>query len=351
MEYSALEIATLLGGEVEGDPNAKVSNLSKIEEGKPLTLSFMANPRYEEYVYTTEASVVIVNRTFVPSRPVKTTLIRVDDAYQAFTKLLHSYNGKNGHHVVGVQPQSFVSSDAQLGADVYVGAFAYIGKDVKIGRNTKIHPGVYVGDHVTIGDDCILHPGVRVYQHCQIGNRCIFHGNAVIGADGFGFAKRKDGSYEKIPQTGNVIIEDDVEIGACTTIDSATLGSTFIRKGAKIDNLVQIAHNVDIGEHTAIAALVGISGSTKIGSRCTIAGQVGIVGHIEIADDIIIGAQAGVTRSFTTPGITILGGPATEVAEAKRILIATRRLPDMADKIARLQAEINELRKLLGDKS
>jgi len=332
-----------------GDPQVTVNNLSKIEEGKPHTLSFMANPKYEDYVYSTLASVVIVNKTFIPVRPVKTTLIKVEDAYQAFTKLLHTYNGKNGHHVTGIQQPSYIASGATTGENVFVGAFAHIGEGATIGKNVKIHAGVYIGDHATVGDDCILYPGVKVYQKCQIGSRVIIHANAVVGSDGFGFARRKDGSYEKIPQTGNVVIEDDVEIGANTTIDSATLGSTIIRKGVKLDNLIQVAHNVEIGEHTVIAALVGISGSTKIGKRCIIAGQVGIAGHLEIADDIIIGAQAGVSKSFTTPGLTLLGAPAYEVNESKKIFIATRRLPDTIQKVAKLEAELEALKKKLGN--
>lgn len=344
MEYSAREIAALVNGTIEGYPDVKVSSLSKIEEGKPHTLSFMGNPKYEEYIYNTQASVVIVNRNFQPSKPVSATLIRVDDAYQAFAKLLEAYNSKNSSQH-GIEQPSFIAADVTLGSDVYVGAFSYIGKGVKIGNRCKVHPGVYIGNHVELGDDCVLHPGVKIYQNCKIGNRVIIHANAVIGADGFGYTRNEDKSYTKVSQIGNVIIEDDVEIGANTTIDSATLGSTIIRKGVKLDNLIQVAHNVEIGEHTAIASLVGISGSTKIGKRCVIAGQVGITGHVEIADDITIGAQAGVTKSFTKPGINILGAPAYEADESKKIFIATRRLPDLIKKIANLEAELAKLKK------
>ncbi len=344
MEYSAREIAALVNGTIEGYPDVKVSSLSKIEEARPHTLSFMGNPKYEEYIYNTQASVVIVNRNFQPSKPVSATLIRVDDAYQAFAKLLEAYNSKNlTQH--GIEQPSLIAADATLGSDVYIGAFSYIGEGVKIGNRCKIHPGVYIGNHVELGDDCVLHPGVKIYQNCKIGNRVIIHANAVIGADGFGYTRNEDKSYTKVSQIGNVIIEDDVEIGANTTIDSATLGSTIIRKGVKLDNLIQVAHNVEIGEHTAIASLVGISGSTKIGKRCVIAGQVGITGHIEIADDITIGAQAGVTKSFTKPGINILGAPAYEADESKKIFIATRRLPDLIKKIANLEAELAKLKK------
>lgn len=344
MEYSAREIAALLGGSIEGDPDVKVNNLSKIEEGLPHTLSFMGNLKYEEYIYSTKASVVIVNRNFEPSQSVPATLIRVDDAYQAFAKLLEAYNSKsNGQK--GIEQPSFIAANATLGHDVFVGAFSYIGQGVKLGDRCKIHPGVYIGNNVELGDDCILHPGVKIYQNCKLGNRVIIHANAVVGADGFGYTRNEDKSYTKVSQIGNVIIEDDVEIGANTTIDSATLGSTIIRKGVKLDNLIQVAHNVEIGEHTAIASLVGISGSTQIGKRCVIAGQVGITGHVEIGDDITIGAQAGVTKSFTKPGIMILGAPAYEADESKKIFIATRRLPDLIKKIANLEAELEKLKK------
>lgn len=343
IEYSANEIAALLGGVIEGDPNVKVKNLSKIEEGEPYSLSFMGNPKYEEYLYKTRASVVIVNRNFKPSKPVSTTLIRVDDAYQAFSKLLNAYNSKNSN-LNGIEQPSFISSDVRMGEEVSVGAFSYIASGAKIGNRCKIYPGVYIGNNVEIGDDCILYPGVKIYQNCKLGNRVIIHANAVIGADGFGYTRNDDKSYTKVAQIGNVIIEDDVEVGANTTIDSATLGSTIIRKGVKLDNLVQVAHNVEIGEHTAIASLVGISGSTKIGKRCVIAGQVGITGHVEIGDDITIGAQAGVTKSFTKPGMKILGSPAYEANESKKIFIATRRLPDLMKKIANLEAELEKLK-------
>ncbi|MCX7742938.1 MAG: UDP-3-O-(3-hydroxymyristoyl)glucosamine N-acyltransferase [Flavobacteriales bacterium] len=344
MEYSAREIAALVNGTIEGYPDVKVNSLSKIEEGRPNTLSFMGNPKYEEFIYNTQSSVVIVNRSFQPSKPVSATLIRVDDAYQAFAKLLEAYNSKNSSQK-GIEQPSYIASDASLGSEVYIGAFSYVGKGVKLGTRCKIYPGVYIGNHVELGDDCVLHPGVKIYQNCKIGNRVIIHANAVIGADGFGYTRNEDKSYTKVSQIGNVIIEDDVEIGANTTIDSATLGSTIIRKGVKLDNLIQIAHNVEIGEHTAIASLVGISGSTKIGKRCVIAGQVGITGHVEIADDITIGAQAGVTKSFTKPGINILGAPAYEADESKKIFIATRRLPELMKKIANLEAELAKLKK------
>ena len=348
MEYSAQEIAALLGGTVEGNPNVKVSDLSKIEEGKPNTLSFMGNPKYEEYLYTSNASVIIINHGFVLSRPVSATLIRVDDAYKAFTKLLEAYNGKDiATTIEGVEQPSHVHPSAQVGRDVFIGTFSVINENAVIGEGTKIMQGVYIGKNVTIGKNCIIYPGVKIYQDCIIGNHVILHANSVIGADGFGYTKNTDQEYVKVPQIGNVVIEDHVEIGAGTTIDSATVGSTKIGRGVKIDNLVQVAHNVEIGENTAIAALVGISGSTKIGKRCVIAGQVGLAGHLEIAHDITIGAQAGVTKSFKQQGITILGSPAYEVNESKKIFIATRRLPDLIKKIANLEVELDALKKAL----
>lgn len=347
MEYTALEIATLLGGSIEGNPDIKVNNLSKIEEGKPSTLSFLGNPKYEEYIYSTNASIVIVSKQFIPSKTVQATLIKVEDPYKAFSKLLEVYNSKKQDINTGIQQPSFIHENAEYGDNLSVGAFSYIGKGCKIGHNVKIYTQVYIGENVTIGDHCILYPGVKIYQNCVIGSGVIVHANAVIGSDGFGYSKDSEGRYIKIPQTGNVVIEDDVEIGASTTIDSATLGSTVIGKGVKLDNLVQVAHNVVIGEHTAIAAMVGVSGSVKIGKRCTIAGQVGFSGHIEIADDVMIGPQAGVTKSFKTPGTILLGAPAYEVRESKRIFAVTRRLPDMADKLSKLEKEMEAIKKSL----
>lgn len=345
MEYSAIEIATLLGGEVVGNPEVKVSNLSKIEEGKPQTLSFMANPKYEEYVYNTEASVVIVNKTFEPSRPVAATLIRVDDAYKAFATLLSAYNSKNSSQASGIHPSAVIAEDVVLGEGASVGPFVSIGKGVKIGKNVMLYSHVSIGDQVTIGDNCVLYSGVKVYQNCEIGSHANIHANAVIGSDGFGFTRNDDGSYTKIPQTGNVVIGNDVEIGANTTIDSATLGSTYIGHGVKLDNLVMVAHNCYIGDHTAIASMVGLAGSVKIGKRCIIAGQVGFSGHIEIADDVTIGPQAGVTKSYKVPGTILLGSPAYEVRETKRIFAVSRRLPDLAEKVSRLEKELAALKK------
>lgn len=343
MEYSAQEIASLINGEIVGDPQVKVNSLSKIENGAPGTLSFLGNLKYEDYLYRTAASIVIVNKGFKPKNEVSSTLIQVEDPHKAFAVLLEAYNTKtNGLH--GVEQPCFIAPTATIGSNTGIAAFAYIGHRVKIGKNCKIYSGVTLGNDVEVGDDVILYPGVKIYQKCIIGNRTIIHSNAVIGSDGFGFIREKDGSFDKVTQIGNVIIEEDVEIGSNTSIDSATIGSTIIGKGVKLDNHIQIAHNVTIGEHTAIAAQVGISGSVKIGARCNIAGQVGIVGHIEIADDVTIGAGSGVARSFKTPGVTLLGAPATESHEAKKIWIAHKRLPDMLKKIANLEAEIAKLK-------
>lgn len=345
MEYSALEIATLINGEIIGNPDTKVNNLSKIEEGRPGTISFMANLKYEDYIYNTDASIVIVNKSFSPKHNVNPTLIKVDDAYQAFASLLKEYNTKANGHYKGIDNQAYVSNSAKVSNSVTIGAFSYIGDNVEIGENSYIYPQVYIAKGTKIGKNVVLHPGVKIYENTVIGDRSIIHSNCVIGADGFGFTKQSDGSYHKVSQIGNVVIEEDVEIGACTTIDSATLGSTIIRKGVKLDNLIQIAHNVEIGENTAMAALVGVSGSTKIGKGCVIAGQVGLTGHIEIGDNITIGAQAGVTKSFTTEGMTLLGAPAYDMQEAKKIFIATRRMPDMLKKISNLEAELEKLKR------
>ncbi len=346
-EYTAQEIAEILEGKIEGDPHVKVNKLSKIEEAVPHSVSFMGNIKYEPFLYSTNASVVIIGNDYRLKSKISPTLIRVNDPYKAFAKLLNAYEEKINkvEHKGIIENPCFISNNSSIAENVSIGAFTYVGNQVKIGKNSTIHPGCYLGNNVEIGEDCILYPGVKIYRNCKIGNRVIIHANAVIGADGFGYTRNDDKSYTKISQIGNVIIEDDVEIGANTTIDSATLGSTIIRRGVKLDNLIQVAHNVEIGEHTAIASLVGISGSTKIGKRCVIAGQVGITGHVEIGDDITIGAQAGVTKSFTKPGMEILGAPAYEADESKKIFIATRRLPDLMKKIANLEAELEKLKK------
>ncbi len=307
MEFKAQSIADFLGGTVEGDPNATVTDVAKIEEGKPGTLAFLSNPKYNKYLYETNASIVIVNLDLELEAEVKTTLIRVPDAYKAFASLLELYQQAKGNKT-GIENPSFIDPTAQVGNDVYVGAFAYIGKNVRIGNHVKIYPQVYIGDNTVIGDDCILFAGVKIYEDTRIGEACILHAGAVIGADGFGFAPSENGTYKKIPQVGNVILEDWVEIGANTTIDCATMGSTIIRKGTKIDNLVQIAHNVEIGEHTVMASQTGIAGSTKVGSHCMFGGQVGVAGHITIGDHVNLGAMSGVANSIKSNKTVLMLG-------------------------------------------
>ena len=343
MEFSASQIAGLLGGTVEGDPAAMVNNLSKIEEGKPRTLSFLSNPQYQPYIYTTDASIVIVSKDLVLEKPVKEscTLIRVDDPRQSFAKILEVYNQMKLNKS-GVEQPSFIASTAVVGEQCYVGAFAYIGEHVKIGNNVKIYPNVYIGDHVQIGDNTTIYSGVRIYHECVIGKNCTLHAGVIIGSDGFGFAPNAENNYHKVPHIGNVIIEDHVEIGSNTTIDRATLGSTIIKKGVKLDNLIQIAHNVEIGENTVIAAQTGIAGSAKIGKNCMIGGQVGIVGHIVIADNVKIAAQSGVGSSIEKPGEIVQGSPAFPIGDYKRSYVLFRGLPKMNEKIAALEKKAQE---------
>lgn len=310
MEFKAKEIADILGGTVDGNPEVKVTSFARIEYGKPGCISFFANPKYEQYVYTSKSDIIIVNRTFEPKEPVGATMVRVDDAYAAVASLLdyvtarkRSYRRYRGRH-------SRVRWSSSIGRKVYVGDFAYIGKRAQVGDCTRIHENVYVGDDVKIGSFCIIYPGVRIYPGCVIGDNVIIHANAVIGADGFGFAPLEDGTWKKIEHTGNVIIEDDVEIGANTCVDKSQMGSTIIRKGVKIDNLCQIAHNVEVGRNTVMASMTGIAGSTRIGEHCIIAGQVGIAGHLVIADNTTLGAQAGVLGSIKEPGKVWMGSPA-----------------------------------------
>lgn len=343
MEFKAQNIADFLGGTVEGDANSVVSDVAKIEEGKPGTLAFLANPKYNKYLYETASSVVIINHDFVLEGNVKATLIRVPDAYKAFASLLELYQQVKGSKS-GIENPSFIDASATIGNDLYLGAFAYIGKNARIGNHVKIYPQVYIGDNCVIGDDCTLFSGVKVYEDTRIGEGCIIHAGVVIGSDGFGFAPTEDGSYKKIPQIGNVIIEDLVEIGANTTIDCATMGSTIIRKGTKIDNLVQIAHNVEIGENTVICALSGISGSTKIGKNCRFGGQVGIVGHITIGDNVNIGAMAGVTSSIKS-NKSVLGAPAMDLAQAAKVFAVFRNLPQLREQVINLNRQVNQIKK------
>jgi UDP-3-O-[3-hydroxymyristoyl] glucosamine N-acyltransferase len=336
MEFSAQQICQLLEGTLEGNPEAKVSKLSKIEEGEPSGLTFLANPIYTPYIYTTRASVAIVNNSFVAEQPVQATLIRVPDAYQAFCKLLEIYN-QIQLDKKGIEDPSYISKSATLGTDVYVGAFSYIGNNARIGNNVKLYPHSYIGDNVIIKDNTTLFAGVKIYSDCQIGSGCTFHSGVIIGGDGFGFAPQSDKGYKKVAQIGNVIIEDHVEIGSNTTIDRATLGSTIIRKGVKLDNLIQIAHNVEIGENTVIAAQSGVAGSAKIGKACMIGGQVGIVGHISIADGVKIAAQSGIGQSITEPDTVVQGSPAFGIGDYKRSYVLFRKLPDLQNRITDLE--------------
>ncbi len=343
MEFTLAQIAHLLSGDLEGNPNDVVNSLSKIEEGKTHSLSFLSNPAYTEYIYSTQATAVIVAKTFIAERPVKPSLIRVENPYQSFALLLETYN-KIKQNKSGIEQPCYISETAETGTNIYIGAFAYIGQNVKIGNQVKIYPNVYLGDNTVVGDNCILFPGVKIYSDCVIGNHCTLHAGVVIGGDGFGFAPNSDNNYQKVPQIGNVIIEDYVEIGANTTVDRATLGSTRIKKGTKIDNLVQIAHNVEIGENTVIAAQTGIAGSTKIGSDCMIGGQVGIVGHLNIAKGTKIAAQSGVGQSITNENEIVQGSPAFGIGDYKRSYVMFRKLPE-------LQTKILELERLLSNKN
>ncbi|MCM1163050.1 MAG: UDP-3-O-(3-hydroxymyristoyl)glucosamine N-acyltransferase [Muribaculaceae bacterium] len=340
MELTASQLAAMIGGDVDGNPDVTVGTFAKIEEGHPGALSFLANPKYTHYIYTTESSVVLVRRDFEPEHPVKATMIRVDDPYATIAYLLDMVTKMTAVEKKGIEQPSFIAPGVEIPKDAYVGAFAYIGAGAQIGRGAKIYPQTYVGDGSKIGEDTILYAGVKVYAGCEIGARCILHSGVVIGADGFGFAPGADGHYSKIPQTGNVVVEDDVEIGANTTVDRAMMGSTRICSGAKLDNLIQIAHNCQVGSDTVMAAQAGVAGSTKIGARCRVGGQVGFVGHITIADNTEIGAQSGVTRS-TEPGARIMGAPAVEMGEYARSLVYTKRLPKLFEQVKKLEKKTN----------
>ena len=344
MKFSVQQIADLLEGSIDGNKDAVVSSLSKIEEGKQGTLSFLSNPQYTSFIYETKATAVIVNKDFIAEKSTNTTLIRVDDAYESFRKLLEIYN-KLKNNQIGIDSSAFIDKTAKLGENIFIGALTYIGKDVKIGEGTRIHPQCFIGDNVSIGDNCILHAGVRIFNDCIVGNNCTFQANSIIGSDGFGFAPNSDGEYHKVPQIGNVVIEDNVEIGANTTIDRATLGSTVIQNGVKLDNLIQIAHNVEIGENTVIAAQTGIAGSTKIGKNCMIGGQVGIVGHLTIADEVKIAAQSGISSSVKEKGAIIQGSPAFNISDYKRSYVFFKKLPELYKRIQDLEKELTSLRK------
>ncbi|MFN6380252.1 MAG: UDP-3-O-(3-hydroxymyristoyl)glucosamine N-acyltransferase [Flavobacteriales bacterium] len=338
MKFSALQIASMLNGIVEGDNDVAVSGLSKIEEGTPGTLTFLANPKYTSFIYQTKASIAIVSKDFVAEEtlPNTLTIIRVDDAYASFAKLLEAYNQLTKPKP-SIHASAVIADSATIGKDVYIGAFVYIGENTNIGDGAAIHAGTIIGDKVSVGNNSTINAGVKIYADCQIGNHCTLHAGVVIGGDGFGFAPNSENNYAKVPQIGNVIIEDHVEVGANSTIDRATLGSTIIRKGVKIDNLIQIAHNVEIGENTVIAAQTGIAGSTKIGKNCMIGGQVGIVGHINIADGTKIAAQSGVGSDIKEPNTIIQGSPAFSIMDYKKSYVGFRKLPDLMRRIEDLE--------------
>jgi len=339
MKFTVSEVAGLLDGIVEGDGSAQVSRLAKIELGEEGAISFLSNPKYASYLYTTKSTAVIINKGYVLEKPVLTTLIRVDDAYSAFTRLLEMVESIR-HSKTGIEQPSFIHPSAKLGNEVYVGAFTYIGADVRIGNGVKIYPNCYLGEGVQVEDNCILHPGVIIQDYCKIGNDSILHPGVVIGSDGFGFAPQKDGSLKKIPQTGIVVLESGVEIGANTCIDRATLGETRIHKGVKLDNLVQIAHNVEIGENTAIASQTGVSGSTKIGRYCMIGGQVGFVGHLSISDKTQIGGQSGVSKNVDEEGVILRGSPAQPIREQLRTEALIKQLGTVLEQIRELEKKI-----------
>ncbi len=343
MTFSAAQIAMLINGTVEGDAAVQVAGFGKIEEAQQGQLAFLANPKYEEFLYTTQASVIIVNDTQVLSKPIGATLIRVPDAYSAFAVLLAKYQEIVSQQMTGIQEPSYISKTAKLGDNIFVGAFAYLGENVVIGNNVKIYPHVFVGNNVRVDDNTTLHAGVKIYHDCVLGQQVVVHAGTVIGSDGFGFAPQPDGSFKKVPQIGNVVIEDQVEIGANATIDRATIGSTLIKKGAKLDNLIQIAHNVEVGYSSVIAAQAGISGSTKIGKGVMIGGQAGVVGHISIADGSKINAQSGVSKSIKRKDSAVTGSPAFDYTAALRSQVVTRNLPEIEKRLQELEQLVKQL--------
>jgi UDP-3-O-[3-hydroxymyristoyl] glucosamine N-acyltransferase len=343
MQFTATQISSLINGEIEGDPDVSVSSFGKLEGAEPGQLAFLANPKYEEFLYSTRASVIIINSAQQLEKNVDATLIRVPDAYSAFATILSAYQNMATANLTGIQQPTYIATTATLGENIFIGAFAYLGDNVKIGNNVKLFPQVFIGDNVTIDDNSILFPGVKIHHDCVIGKFVTIHAGAVIGGDGFGFAPQQDGSFKKVPQIGNVVVEDNVEIGANAAIDRATIGSTLIKSGAKLDNLIQIAHNVEVGNNTAIAAQAGISGSTKIGNNVMIGGQAGIVGHVQIADGSKINAQSGVSKSIKTPNTAVTGSPAFDYAHALRSQILNRNLPELEKRIKELEQLVERL--------
>ncbi|MDI9365797.1 MAG: UDP-3-O-(3-hydroxymyristoyl)glucosamine N-acyltransferase [Flavobacterium sp.] len=343
MQFTAAQIAIIINGQLEGDATIAVGNFGKIEEATTGDIAFLANPKYEDYLYTTKASIVIVNNSLELKQPVSATLLRVPDAYAAFAALLSKYQEIVSQQLSGIQQPSYIASTAKLGEYVYVGAFAYIGEQVTIGNNVKVYPGAFIGNNVTIADNCIIYPGVKIYHDCILGCHVTIHAGSVIGGDGFGFAPIADGTFKKIPQIGNVILEDYVEIGANATIDRATMGSTIVKHGAKLDNLIQVGHNAEIGSNTVVAAQAGVSGSTKVGSNVMIGGQAGIVGHITIADGSRINAQSGVSKSIKQPNTTVTGSPAHDFTATLRSQALSRNLPSFEKRITELEKLVQQL--------
>ena len=343
MEFTAAQIAMMINGTVEGNADIAVASFGKIEDAVAGQLAFLANPKYEEFLYTTQASIIILSNTQELKNPINATIIRVPDAYSAFATLLDKYQQIQTQQLAGIQQPVYIDAKAKIGDQVFIGAFVYIGEGAIIGNGVKIFPHTYIGNHVIVAENTIIHPGVKIYHHCIIGKNVIIHAGTVIGGDGFGFAPQADGSFKKVPQIGNVIIEDNVEIGSNTTVDRATIGSTLIKSGAKLDNLLQIAHNVEVGNNSVIAAQSGISGSTKIGNNVMIGGQVGIVGHLIIADGTKINAQSGVSKSIKTANTAVTGSPAFDYNASLRSQAMLRRLPDLEKRIKELEKMVNDL--------
>ena len=343
MEFTAAQIAMMINGTIEGNADTAVASFGKIEDAVAGQLAFLANPKYEEFLYTTQASIIILSNTQELKNPINATIIRVPDAYSAFATLLDKYQQIQTQQLAGIQQPVYIDAKAKIGDQVFIGAFVYIGEGAIIGNGVKIFPHTYIGNHVIIAENTIIHPGVKIYHHCIIGKNVIIHAGTIIGGDGFGFAPQADGSFKKVPQIGNVIIEDNVEIGSNTTVDRATIGSTLIKSGAKLDNLLQIAHNVEVGNNSVIAAQSGISGSTKIGNNVMIGGQVGIVGHLLIADGTKINAQSGVSKSIKTANTAVTGSPAFDYSASLRSQAMLRRLPDLEKRIKELEKMVNEL--------
>jgi len=342
MDFTAEIIASWIGASLEGDPNVKLNTVCKIDDGIAGGLSFLANPQYTHFIYNTLASCVIVSRDFVPEKPISATLLRVPDPYAAFASILEHY-AKTLQKEPGIEQPCFIHPEAKIGEGVYIAAFAYVGKGAVVGNGVKLYPHSCVGDHVIIGDNSTIFAGAKIYDHCVVGNSCTIHAGAVIGSDGFGFAPAQEGNFKKVPQIGNVILEDFVEVGANTTIDRATLGSTIVRKGAKLDNLIQVAHNVEIGQNTVIAAQTGIAGSTKLGRDMMVGGQVGIIGHLKIADKVKIAAQSGIGQNIKDEGAVMQGSPAFPISDYQKSYVMFRKLPKLDLRIFALEKQISDL--------